>query len=135
MRIKWDFVLKLAAAIMQHSFGVSAFISKPMNTVSVVGNKTKIECSRNPHPSHPVNWVFSPAGSKDFSRIYIGKRITESLSSMYKIDTDNRTRYDIVIDSVDMSHAGTYRCTPIAEEQLRASAELIVIGEKITYCF
>ena len=94
-----------------------------MNTVSVVGNKTKMECSRN-FLHHSVEWEFAPADSSSFSYIYTNRK-TESVTSRYKIDTDNELRYDIVIDSVDLSHAGTYRCTVGSTS---ASAQLIVLG-------
>ena len=119
---------------MHHSFTFSAFVSRPMNTVSTAKSRVKMECSRNPHV-YPVDWEFAPVGSTDFLYINAGRRITERQSSRYMIDTDNISRYDIVIDSVDLSHAGTYRCTPLTEKPIRALAELIVLGEATTYCF
>lgn len=108
----------------------SAHSPKPMNTVSFVGDRVKMECSSSSSTS-PVDWEFALARSSDFSLICSFGRITESLSSRYKIDTENRTRYNIIVDSVDLSHAGTYRCTPITEEfnVPSDSAQLIVLGE------
>lgn len=101
--------------------------------VSVVGTKAVMECRRNASVL-PINWEFAPAGSNNFSYIYTSERMTQRLSSRYKIDTDGSTRWDIVIDSVDLSHAGTYRCEPITKEVLNApsfSAQLIVLGIRL----
>lgn len=94
-------------------------------------DRVQMECSSN-SSMPPVDWEFALAGSSDFSYIYAVGRITESQFSKLKIDTDNKTRYDIIIDSVDFSQAGTYRCTPITEKVINASsymAQLIVLGE------
>jgi len=117
-------VWTLTVLISQLSFTFSTILTKPINTVSVVGNKTKMKCSRN--LLHlPVEWEFAPVRPNSFSYIYTRERITGNMSSRYKIDTDNEARYDIVIDSVDLSHAGTYRCTVGSSS---ASAQLIVLG-------
>ena len=96
-----------------------------------MGDRIKMECSSRPNSSLPVDWEFTSVGSSDVVSIYTVGEITESLSSRYKIDTDGKTRYDIVIDSVDFFHAGRYKCTPITEAIISAatySAELIVLG-------
>lgn len=119
----------MALLTVQQSLALSVHLPKLINTESVVESRVKMECSRNPHVLYPVDWEFAPAGSNSFSYIYTGKRITESLWSKYKIDTNGKTRYDIVHDSVDLSHAGAYRWTPITEEFNVSSytAELIVL--------
>lgn len=121
----------LTVLIVQPSFTRSAQTATPMNTISFVGDRVKMECSSRPNSSLPVDWKFAQAGSSDFLYIYTAERMTESLSSRYKIDTDGKTRYDIVIDSVDFFHAGRYICTPITEEFDTASsstAQMIVLG-------
>lgn len=118
----------------------SAQLPRPVNTVSLEGNRVKIECSRN-SSNLPVDWEFSSSGNSAFSDIYTVGQLTENLSSRYKVDIDNKTRYDIVIDSVDMSDAGTYRCTIFTNDATNPpsySAQLIVLGKVvklITACF
>lgn len=131
MGVRRGYVWTVAALIMQQSFTLSTLSSGPMNTVSVEGETVKMESSRN-SSELPINWEFASAGSSQFLTIYTSARITVNLSSRYKIYTDNRTRYDIVIDSVDLSHAGTYICTPITEDvidEVPATAQLTVLGE------
>src|SRR6218665_2863182 len=130
--IRWGCVLTVVIFNRQHPFTYSELLSMPMNAVSVVGNRVKLECSTQPHVLYPVDWEFAPAGSNRFSYIYASRRLTASLSSRYKIDTDGKTRYDVVIDSVDLSHAGTYRCMPLSDELKNVSAQLTVLGETAT---
>ena len=134
MHTTWDCVLVLTVLITQNSFTHSAQLTKPINTVSFAGSKVKMECSNN-SSMVPIDWEFGFAGFNNFSYIYFAGLITEKLISRYRIETDSKSRYDMVIDSVDLSHAGTYRCTPNTEEVIYTSsysAELIVIGESTT---
>lgn len=130
MQVRWGYVLILTISMMQLSFTLIEHSTKPKNTVSIVGTKAKMECRRNTSVL-PINWEFASTGSNNFSYIYASRRLTESLSSRYNIDTDGKTRYDVVMDSVDLFHAGTYRCEPITKEVINASsdsAQLVVIG-------
>lgn len=126
-RFIYGCVCTVAVIVAYKSFTLSVFLTKPTNTVSFVGERVRIECSSNPSDLL-VDWEFARAGSNSFSYIYTGERITESLTSRYKMDTDGKTRYDIVIDSVDLSHAGRYRCTPVTGQLLSATASLTVLG-------
>lgn len=131
MPCRWYCMCIVSIFSTQYPFALSAILSQPMNTVAVAKSRVKLGCRRHPHV-FPVDWEFAPASSNDFSYIYTSQLITERLSSRYKIDTDNRSRYDVVIESVDVFHAGTYRCTPITEEVVSLSsysAELAVLGE------
>lgn len=131
-RFRYGFVWTLTVLIAHHSLTLSDILTKPMNTMSFVGNKTRIECSRDASDL-PIDWEFNSvdtSGTPGFSYIYINRRFTKSLSSRYKIDTDGTSLYDIVIDSVDFYHAGSYRCTGGLTS---ASAELIVLGINF-YC-
>jgi len=116
--------------IMQHPFASSVVVTKPMTAVSMLGGMVRMGCSRD-QSNLPVDWEFAPADTNDTSFIYTNRHIAENFTSKYNIDTDNVTRYDIVIDSADSSHAGTYICTPVTEGGAgpsSASAQLIVLG-------
>src|SRR6218665_1200904 len=129
-RFRRGFVLTVLVFTMQHSFASSGVVTKPMTAMSMVGGSVRMACSRD--QSHlPVDWEFAPADTNNTSFIYTNRHIAENFTSKYKIDTDNVTRYDIVIDSADSSHAGTYICTPVTEggaDAPSASAQLIVLG-------
>ena len=122
---------------MQFYLTRAVHLPRPVNTVSLERSRAKMECSRNPS-NLPIDWQFSSAENSIFSDIYTVGQITETLASMYKVDTDNKTRYAIVIDSVDMSHAGTYKCTILtddAKDPPSYSAQLIVLGKMIKFKF
>lgn len=126
--------LILTVLIMQRSFSRSVQLTKPINTVSYVGKMVKMECIRSPSEL-PIDWGYASISSNDFSLIYTVGQITEGVSSRYKIDSNDKKRYDIVIDSVDFFHAGTYRCRPVTEEfnGIWNSARLIVLGERLYF--
>src|SRR6218665_848797 len=131
MHTTWDCVFVLTVLIEQNSFTHSSQLTKPINTISFVGDTVKMECSNNSSMA-PIDWEFTLAGFNNESFIYSAGRITEKLSSRYWIETDSKSRYDIVIDSVDLSHAGTYRCMPNTKEVINTSsytAQLIVLGK------
>lgn len=129
-RFSFYYLWRLTVLTLQFSFTFSEILVKPMNTMSLVGTEVHMECSIS--SSHrQVDWEFYPTGSISFSHrptIYAHGRITECLSSRYKIDTDNRSRYNLVIDPVNLLDPGTYRCIGGVES---ASAELVVIGIKL----
>lgn len=114
---------------MQRCFTLSGNLRKPANKVSLARSRVKLECSKD-WSNLPVDWQFSSSGNSSFSDIYTVGQITYILSSSYKVDTDNKTPYDVVIDSVDSSH----KCTifnDVANDPPSYFAELIVLGKII----
>ena len=107
----------------------SYLVSKPMTAVSMMGGSVRMGCSRD-LSSDAVDWEFAPADTNETSFVYTSRQIPANLTSRYRIDTDNQSRYDLVMDSVDYSHAGTYICTPVNQGAYpqSGSAQLMVLG-------
>src|SRR6218665_1921352 len=100
--------------------------TSPKNTVALLGKKVVIECTTN--LSTPVRWKVNS------EIIYYNEVITESLRSKFRIETssDGTYMYNLIIDEVDLSHAGTYICLPTVypgEREEGFSAQLTVLGK------
>src|SRR6218665_3851809 len=100
-----------------------------MAAVSFVGGSVRMGCTRD-LSSDAVDWEFAPADTNKTSYIYTNRQIRANLTSRYRIDTDRQTRYDLIIDPVVWSDAGTYICTPINQGAYpqSGSAQLMVLG-------
>src|SRR6218665_220411 len=101
-----------------------------MNTIAFVGRRVEFECSTN--VTLPLRWDFAEVNSTRFEPVYYLEKILSNFSSRYKVNTTIKGRFALVIDSVDMDHAGTYRCqnTQTYNSQDRnVSAQLVVIGK------
>src|SRR6218665_648429 len=107
----------------------SQLLSSPMNTIAKIGQRVELECSTN--AILPLIWNFAKVNSTRFETVYHLEAIISNFSSRYKVNTTKGGRVALVIDSVDMDHAGTYRCknTPTYNPQDRnVSAQLVIIG-------
>ena len=129
IRSRWSTVLAVTIFITQCPFTFSAIVAGPSTAVSFVGGRVRMGCSRD-LSSDGVDWEFAPADTNKTSFIYTNRQIPANLTSRYRIDTDNQSRYDLVMDSVVWSDAGTYICTPINQgaNPQSASAQLMVLG-------
>lgn len=105
---------------------VSSLITVPKNTVTKLGDRVELECSTN--AQSPVRWEFSIADSHNKSIVYHSGIITHSLQDKYTIDNNRKGRYNLIVNSVDLSFGGTYTCID-AEDLSSRSAELIAIGD------
>jgi len=99
--------LAVAIFITQCPFTFSVIVSGPMTAVSFVGGSVRMGCTRD-LSSDAVDWEFAPADTNKTSYIYTNRQIRANLTSRYRIDTDRQTRYDLIIDPVVWSDAGTY---------------------------
>ena len=106
-----------------------------MNTIAFVGRRVAFECSTN--VTLPLRWDFAEVNSTGFKNIYRLGKIINNFSSRYKVvNITIEGRWTLVIDSVDMDHAGTYRCqnTPTYNPQDRnVSAQLFVISKPLQF--
>jgi len=107
----------------------SQLLSSPFNTIAKIGQRVELECSTS--ALLPLRWDFAEVNSTRFEAVYRLETITRKCSSRYKVNTTTKGRFALVIDSVDIAHAGTYRCQnePNYDSLERnASAQLAVIG-------
>jgi|SRR6218665_2062544 len=105
----------------------------PKNTIAKLGDRVELECGTD--ASIPVSWHFSLAGSQNSMFIYYSGVITFNISDKYVIDNIETGRYNLIMNSVDLSMGGTYTCSDAPRSQgsqqstgLPGTAELIVIG-------
>src|SRR6218665_2394602 len=89
----------------------SELLSFPINTIAKVGERVEFECSTN--VTTPLRWDFAEVNSTKFEYIYLNEEISNNFSSRYKVETPTNGTWTLVINSTDMSHAGTYRCSTI----------------------
>ena len=101
-------------------------IQKPDEDVFGVLYDT-IELSCNTNLNYAVNWEFVSHGSTRYSWIYLNSLMTQIHEGRYQIKVDNGS-YRLIIESVDWSYAGRYRCTDEAGLGESAVAQLTVIG-------
>ena len=105
----------------------------PKNTVAKLGDGVELECITN--AIIPVRWEFSISGSQNKTFIYHSGVITHRLRDKYVMDNSRTGRYNLVMNSVDLSLGGTYTCSDTPSSQsdqqstrLSGSADLILIG-------
>ena len=103
-----------------------------MNKIVNTGQRVELKCSTN--ATAPLIWRFKGVNSSQFETIYLNGQISKKFSSSYKVNTSINGRWDLVIDSVALAQAGTYRCENIETYDpqaivMKVSAELIVIGK------
>src|SRR6218665_3020067 len=110
----------------------SQLLSSPMNTIAKIGHRVELECSTS--ATAPLIWRFKGVNSTQFEDIYLNGQISQKVSSTYKVNTSINGRWNLIIDSVAVAQAGTYRCENAETYDpqaiaMKVSAELIVIGK------
>lgn len=103
--------------------------SVPVNSLVVVGNTVRINCSTD--SNQPVYWARTLAQSNEQQWLYYGGDGFDSNNAdgRFRIDEDKSTgRYDLVIDGVGRKDAGQYVCVDESGIGETATAELVVSG-------
>lgn len=120
-------------------------ITVPKNTVAKFGDRVELECSTNETISSfsefysdsedkaiPLDWMLSSSTSSTAElSIYRSDHFVQNLSSRFPIGKTTRGSYNLIVNAVDFSFAGTYTCSEpqlLQDRHNHASAELIVIG-------
>src|SRR6218665_102933 len=112
----------------------------PRNTVVKLGDSVELECITN--AKIPVRWDFAFGGSQNKTLIYLSGVVTHSLKNKYAIDNRETGRYNLIMNSTDLSFDGTYMCSDAPSSQsdqqstrLSGSAGLTVIGISVQYLY
>lgn len=107
-------------------------LTVPKNAVAKLGDRVEFECSTSETIGEggSLDWTFFSATSKNKSIITETGIITQTCHSKYAVENSIQGRYNLIMNSVDLSFGGMYTCTwsGTAEETPSSSAELIVIG-------
>src|SRR6218665_3562834 len=115
----------------------SQLLSSPMNTIAKIGQSVELECTTN--ATLPLNWDFAEVNSTRFEHIYRNEVFESNFSSryyMYNISSSVKRHWVLVINSVDIYHAGTYKCGNVYEPkfiQMNATAQLAVMGKTFKF--
>ena len=110
---------------------VSLLINQPKNEVASIGREVRFDCSTD--LDYPVTWWFTPYGSTKAVEFYFSRKVLKRYASRYRVDTNKKGHFTLVIDEVDQHHAGRYSCYDNdGDDEVGASAELnVVLGERI----
>lgn len=126
-------------------------ITVPKNTFAKIGDRVEFECSTNETISSfsgfssdyegeaiPLTWMFSSATSSTADLfIYHSGYVDHNLSSRYSVDDHTPGSYNLIVNSVALSFAGTYTCSGpqiLGEDRHNhASAELIIFGTVLSF--
>ena len=112
-------------------------LSSPMNTIAKIGQRVELNCSTN--ATLPLTWDFADVNSTRFEHTYRNEIVESKFSSrydVYNISSSVERHWVLVINSVDIYHAGTYKCGNAYEPkviQMNATAQLAVIGKTLKF--
>lgn len=118
------------------SLSIAFLKMKPKNTVSLKGRRVGFECRRenSSDPQYPIDWIFTTYGATAKKQFYFDGKFHFNSSALYRVLTNETGQYDLIIDSVDFSYAGTYGCSPRAPDNKPTaqsySAELVVLDSE-----
>ena len=110
-------------------------VEGPRNAAVINGTKHTMQCSTNYNDS-TFRWWWAPTDPNgNQTIIYTGLRTATGFRSMYSFNVHNNISR-VIIESVNTSYAGTYRCDIPGQSQLVGtkldstdnSAELVVLG-------
>ena len=112
----------------------SEFIVSPNNLAVTRGDKAILNCSKFINTSIPLRWRRLDTGDDPASIISSGGRLMPDFTNgSYTVDAPGNHTANLIIDPVDMTHAGRYQCSDGmkgSEDQNNSrTAELIVLGE------
>lgn len=92
------------------------------NLVAVIGDGIELKC--NADWNQYVIWGFTSYNTSKDEEIYFGDNISSLFKSRYKSIIG---QHNLIIDSVDLDHAGIYQCVTIPTDNITVS-HLAVLG-------
>src|SRR6218665_984972 len=104
----------------------------PRSLVALTGAGAELKCSADENQS--VIWGFTSYNTSRDTDLYFGDNISLPFISRYKIEKKIRGQHNLVIDSVDLDHAGKYQCVTIATGS-KTFAHLNVLGMYLRYLY
>ena len=109
-----------------------SFISHPRNELALANERVEFRCSSDPRKT--LKWTVTYARTTELIELFADGNFTASAISKFGIDTRIPGQCNLIIDSVDLSYAGKYKCIeePFGPE---VEAELAVIGEITSFHF
>jgi len=104
-----------------------SLVKTPKSVIAVVGGQVTLECETN-HTDRGLDWLFTKAGTGRMTEteIYFKNEIVNTLSK-YRVITTRSGQHNLQINSVELSHAGFYKCHDDRSRGDSAMAELVVL--------
>src|SRR6218665_1516249 len=96
------------------------------SAVVLIRERVSMNCTVN--RSDVAMWTYTAWNTSTKTNIYSGRDIVTSMRSRYMIDRRISGEHNLIIESVDLFHAGRYKCTAIMEVQLKMDVLLAVLG-------
>src|SRR6218665_1346911 len=87
----------------------AAILTFPRNTMSLSNTSVELPCSTNSNKS--LQWYFTQSGTTASIPLYTRGNLTSAGESRYIIDASIQGHSNLIIGSVDFSHAGRYKCS------------------------
>lgn len=86
-----------------------------------VGQNVELECYIRNKGRNSVIWSFESDTLSTNDRIV-------KLDSNYQLNTDSETKFNLIINNVDISQTGSYKCQVTARSSLNLYYDLTVVG-------
>ena len=99
------------------------FMTVPENEIVFLNSTAVLQCSTN--STKPISWFFESAKSFGTNAVVLLGNLT---TAKYKLDRSIPGQYNLIIESADLSYAGTYKCSE-GSFGPKVEAKLVVIGK------
>lgn len=100
--------------VVSFCYATSTLLVKPHNTSAVEGQRVQLNCSTS-DPTTPISWQYVPVAQGDVlpqpKDVFLGGGLVNGYQFRFEMN-GNRTEgvYNLVIPTVQLKDAGTYRC-------------------------
>ena len=100
----------------------------PGISIVALGAGIKLNCSIS--ENYSALWTYTSWIKSKETNLYLGTDILASMRSRYRIDKTISEQHNLIIDSVDLAHAGRYTCYSVMQYSLINDIQLIVLGKR-----
>lgn len=117
------------AAFMISKGCEAEIITFPRNMMALTNTSVQFPCSRDSNKY--LQWSVTYSGSTTSLSLYTRGNLTAAGESRYIIDASIQGQCNLIIGSVDFSHAGRYKCSE-GSFGAEVEADIAVIGKIVT---
>src|SRR6218665_577049 len=88
----------------------ATLVEKPQNTFASEGHRVQLNCSTSDLTT-PISWQYIPGAEGDLPKdVFLGGRLVNDYVRFQMYGNSAEGVYNLVIPSVELRDAGTYRC-------------------------
>src|SRR6218665_72977 len=122
---KFPIYFFLVLVVLSNIATVKSSVAVHRSSVVLIGEGVELKCSVT--GNDVATWKYTAWNSSTETNIYLGKDdIVTSMRSRYKIDKNISGQYNLIIEPVDLVHAGRYQCLGV-QQSLINDIQLIVL--------